>query len=438
MPQDPLNVHEEEVSLRDYINVIIKRKKIVLTVFFVSVITSATINFSTPKTYQASSSIMVLPSRIQAAFSPSQVSFGIGKVDVEGERYSQKPAMSLLTHKELLMSDTVFKRVIDALNLTDKSGRTLTPDELRGNLKINGTKKGEETNILELEVTNTNPKEAQEMANAWAKEYIQYNQELISGEIKGTGDFVSSQFETAKQNLFQIEEQIRDFKDKNKIGSKNAELNIKKGKLDDYKRELIDLELNLKSKEDTLAQLKKEIEKQDKFIIVSKAITDDALWQVSSKKKDSSDFAKKKLKSEVINPIYQNLDSRIINAEIDLNTVRPRINYLRKIVALIEEEIKVMEKDISQIEFESVQLNRQAEIYRRTYNNLSSKTEEALIIKQAQLGEVRIVSPAFEPKYPLESNKRLKVAISGIVGLVFGIFLVFFAEYLAKSEITDK
>ena len=53
MPQGFETV-EEEIDLGKYINVIIKRKKIILTIFFLSVIATAIISFSLPKVYQVS------------------------------------------------------------------------------------------------------------------------------------------------------------------------------------------------------------------------------------------------------------------------------------------------------------------------------------------------------------------------------------------------
>ena len=47
-------IYEDEIDLRDYIDVIIKRKKIILTVFFAAVIAATIVNFLTPKVYEAS------------------------------------------------------------------------------------------------------------------------------------------------------------------------------------------------------------------------------------------------------------------------------------------------------------------------------------------------------------------------------------------------
>jgi len=45
--------YKEEIDLRDYINIIIKRKKLILIVFFVSVIVTAVVSFLMPQIYQS-------------------------------------------------------------------------------------------------------------------------------------------------------------------------------------------------------------------------------------------------------------------------------------------------------------------------------------------------------------------------------------------------
>ena len=48
------NYAEDEINLRDYINTILKRKKLILSVFFVAVVTTAVVSFLMPKVYEVS------------------------------------------------------------------------------------------------------------------------------------------------------------------------------------------------------------------------------------------------------------------------------------------------------------------------------------------------------------------------------------------------
>ncbi len=47
-------IQEDEIDLKEYIKVIIKRKKLILTVFLISVIVTAVVSFLMPKVYEIS------------------------------------------------------------------------------------------------------------------------------------------------------------------------------------------------------------------------------------------------------------------------------------------------------------------------------------------------------------------------------------------------
>ncbi len=79
-------------------------------------------------------------------------------------------------------------------------------------------------------------------------------------------------------------------------------------------------------------------------------------------------------------------------------------------------------------------LTRQLDICTRAYGNLSSKIEEARIVKAMELGEVKLVSTAFEPRRPVAPNKRRNVTVAGIVGLMVGVFMAFCLEFWQKSQ----
>jgi len=424
-------IYEDEIDLREYINVIIKRKKLILAIFLVAVVVSAIASFFQPKVYMATVSIMITPSKLQNALQPSTVLLDVGKKGSTGEYLTSQPSLSLNTHEVLLKSSLILERVIRKLNLKDSSGGVLSNEALSKKVKV---KMPKETNLIELVVSDAKPQEAMEIANTWAREYVGYSQELILGEVKGAGDFVVDQFEIARKNLFNAEEKVNDFNKRYKLDLMKAELAIKKATLGGYSNELAGMELGLKTKEDSLSELKKQIATQEKFIIVSKAITDDALWQVSSKEKSSAGINKSGLRSEIINPIYQDLETRIVNIEIEINTLRPRVEYLNKSIESVKSESRELENDIIQKEFDLTQLTREVDICKKTYNIFSDKIEEARIIKAAQLGEVKIVSPAIAPSYPAGQNKKQKVAIAGIVSLMLGVFLSFCMEFWQKGK----
>lgn len=69
-------------------------------------------------------------------------------------------------------------------------------------------------------------------------------------------------------------------------------------------------------------------------------------------------------------------------------------------------------------------------------NSLSSKILELEIYKSLNSAENQVVvlSPAVVPETPVSPNKKLNVAIAGVLGLMVAVLGVFIAEYMRKED----
>ncbi len=392
---------DDEIDLRKYIEIIIKRWRFILSIFFIGVSISAISSFIEPKVYKATTILMITPSANQA-------------------------------HITLLKANIVLEKIIKKLNLKDPLGKTIPIENLTK--KMNVQKTSDQDTIVELQVINVNPQTAKDIANAWPEQYIEYRQELLSQEMPGTGDLITTQFEISKKNLLKSENMINNFKKEYKQDLMTAELTLNKKLLNNYKSELAGSELLLKTMSDSLVELKKQIAIQEKFIIVSKAITDDALLQMSSKKNNTDEMDKKKIRSESINPVYQDLETRIVNTDMSLNLLKLRIEYLQKSIEPLIKEIETQDNKIIQKNFEFDQLMRQMDICKKSYDALANRIQGAHDLKLGELGEVKIVSSSNTPQYPIDQGKLKKIALAGFLSLIVGFFLTLFMDFLQKNH----
>lgn len=564
---------ERNLYLRDYIDIIVRGKKIILWVVSISVITTAIISYIMPKVYQGTATIMIMPSKLQSTLSPSQIGLDFEK-KVTGEYLGQKPTISLPTHKALLRSIAVMKRVIQKLKLTDKSGQLIMPDDLASNLDV---KSAQETNIIQLRAYDNSPSMARDIVNTWAQEYVLYSQELISGEVKGTGDFISDQFEIARNNLTQAEQGVKDFDTRDGLSLLRIEMTQKQGELESQSANVYKLEFNIEDKKNNLQKTNEDMEAMtkngiwigefdrkkynDKYFEENElnkeqhalrgkvlAVIDNLRLAEEARNNFINDFKINELREEVKKtrdtliqdrsalaeyerlsrttdanlqsggslerlkqirgPISQNLpdstvweilsleekynffktreqflESKIVQNErelmasekellsretqlkaVDENLNRAQENYnfylekfktlenargltelkiadlefqlfkLRDYVKDLKNEVQVLMGTINQKETKLTELKRRVEIYKKTYDNLSAKTEEARIAKSAQLGEVKLISPAIEVINSVRPNKKQNVFAALAISLMFGVFLVFFQEFLLKKK----
>ena len=404
MPDDNSNArmaydYDDEIDLMDYIKVIVRRRKIILTIFILCVTATAVISLLMPKVYQSSALIMFM---------------------------NKNPKDSLSAQKELLKSKAVLENIVKRLKLTDSSGKPVGPLDISKRLKAERVRGG---NLIRLKAQDSDPGIAQKLADAWAEEYIKYSQKLI----ESPNNFLVGQFENARRNLSQAEDKIRNFKNKYAIDLMQADLSMKKNKLNSERKELMNLELSLKDKKDYLKELQGEIKKHGNFVIVRKLITNNTLWQRENSRR-GGDISNKKLKGGDINLIYQDVKTLLITAEIDFDTSITKIAHLKESIPLLEKEINKLEKGVSQRQFELMQLTDQRDICQRNYDDLWPEIENAHITKIKAVGIAKEVSSPARPKFPIKPKKRMMVLLSAVLGLMLGIFIAFFVEYWQRSE----
>ena len=218
--EEEASIYKDEIDLREYVQVLVKRKKLIIGIFLVAVVSAAIASLFLPKVYKASASIMVTPSKIQSILSPARLFLDPGE-ERQGEYVVQKPTISIPTHRTLLKSAAVLQRVMTSLKSAGKLDEDLALERFSERLEVKGT---EETNVLSLSVEDREPNRAKEAANIWAEEYVKYSLELIGGEILGSGTFVLEHFKRAEDDLAKADAAVKDFDVKERLSLMEIEL----------------------------------------------------------------------------------------------------------------------------------------------------------------------------------------------------------------------
>ncbi|HOQ17087.1 MAG TPA: Wzz/FepE/Etk N-terminal domain-containing protein [Defluviitaleaceae bacterium] len=102
---------EQEISLRELIEVLLKNKKLIAIITGVSLIFSLILSFTTPPVYEARTTLLVNP--IGAQQKSKEITSSMDVLDT----ISQYPEISVQTYKEQFLSAEVLKGTIDELGL---------------------------------------------------------------------------------------------------------------------------------------------------------------------------------------------------------------------------------------------------------------------------------------------------------------------------------
>ena len=84
---------------------------------------------------------------------------------------------------------------------------------------------------------------------------------------------------------------------------------------------------------------------------------------------------------------------------------------------------------IGSLKVEKEFLTKELEVYQEIYKQLRIQLEQQRLEASKDETLFRIIDPALEPEHPSKPKKLLIVALSAVVSLFFGIFLVFLIEF---------
>lgn len=417
-----MNDRKADIELADYFKIIWKRKVLIILCTFIAMVVVACINLLRPNIYRATASLVVLPPEYKTELMP--------------------PTFSVHTYKNLLKSPELVKGIIDTVqpnNMTVEGlTRRLNTDIIQEKY---GTNRISYSPLILLHVDSNHPKRARDIANTWADLFIEKMRGLGFESKVGALAFITSQFEETENNLVESEEKLKDFQSKWRIELLEKEIEQKGKNLIVYESELDAVQLDIEATRNELAQMEEEIRTQTEFIILSKAITDDALWEKVTQESSyalGEDLNHLKLREETLNPIYQNLRQRIVNDRVNINRLRAKKESLEGMIRQGRKEIGQLQNTIVEKRLEQERLIRSVENLKKTYTVLAGKAESARLARTEESEDVKIATRAVTPGRKIGPNRKKNVITAGMVAFIVAVLLAIFLEYVKMDSSTPR
>ncbi|MGH9338151.1 MAG: GNVR domain-containing protein, partial [Acidobacteriota bacterium] len=184
-------------------------------------------------------------------------------------------------------------------------------------------------------------------------------------------------------------------------------LDAKQAQFNEYQVKLGDLRLSLKTTEHRLKTLRTEVEAQPQFLVISKAITDDALFNKTDKDgKISEELARLKLQSQEINPVYQTLINELVTTKITYGSLIPQREHLTSEITTIKKETEDLRKDLDNRKLRYATLERARDVGLKNLTASREKGLDALKLTTANELEILKVNRAYGLAQ-LESARKL-------------------------------
>ncbi|MGV8145860.1 MAG: GumC family protein [Alkaliphilus sp.] len=415
----------EEISLKELIEVLLKRKALIIAITVIAIFASGVLSFFVlDPMYESKAVIMVSDFAIRLE-APRLEDDGIENI-LAG--LSQFPVLTMETYKQQAASPEVLLAVIEELNLEEEYNvRTLA------NIISISTIK--DTNLISVEVKHNSPEKASQIANVFADKFIAFVSEKTKERSTVASQYIEEQKLIEKQKLDDALIELKEFLAQPDGTSEiSKELNAKLGLLTSFKTQIVQNRLTLEVLTKSLQETKNQLKNTPQKFVTTRSILEDTLLADvirESTGQVSQEIAPIQMETEEMNSIYISLTSRIANDNISIAGMKTRIANLSKAINDTQEEIETLQAKLAEKQHEERIINQRVSISQGIHDSFNRKHEELRVAESAQIGKdsMLVMSRAIPGDVPVAPRKALNVAIAAVLGVMMGVFIAFFVEY---------
>lgn len=416
----------DEINIRELIETIWRGKVIIAVITIVAILFSGVVSFFyLPKTYEARTVLMANPIDLNNA--------SLGASNDLIEYLTKLPTMTIQTYLEQILTPEVLNGTIQTLNLRDSTGKFITAGSLRGRLAVRNIGG---TNLLEILVTDVEPEQAAQIANAMAESFIAY----ITANTLRLGqqavDLITEQLEMEEQNLNNKSKALADYwKDNRNIDVLKGEVSNLKSKLVAGQARLLELNQLIAASQEALRLLQAEV-------IATPGLNPDDFWfnvdldDLGTNNQLNIGLGTDNLSQALLRIEINKLQSRLI-ADISEKTA------LDVQVGELDSSLTVRQIELTEEEYKFNALNRDMQMAQQAYDAYQQKYKDAMLTAASDIGKSSVVvtSLASVPEAPVSPNKMMNLIIAAFLGIILGVFVVLFRDYWRRSKpaaVTEK
>jgi capsular exopolysaccharide synthesis family protein len=438
---------EAKLHFLDYWRIIRIRKAIIITVFLITAIIATAVTFILPESYSATCRIEV----------------EAGGADIQS--LNGAPVASALPYDaffmqntfEIMQSEVVLSNAVNELNLNEVwgkkyyNGETLKTTETMDLLKRRmDLKPVRNTKLIAITVYSEDKNECALLANTIAKAYQEYRLNLVQQvPAGGLKVYVQEAADLAARidatnaivQLLRGQLKIKD-SDPNAM---NSSPTLNEEMMRTYNSQMLEGERHCKEEETKLAKLKSlDPEKLRDVLptVTEDSMLSDLLGKLHSDQQEyvglTNDYAAAdphiiRIQS-TIQELNHEIDERVagimMGLETDVSSLKANLDSLKESVETAKKNDQ-QEQELGQPYWEAKRNAGQLMDFQKL---LAAKIEaEKLDLKTPTTSLVRITDYAQPAVDPVKPNKPLNITLGLIFGLIMGVGLAFFIEYLDTS-----
>lgn len=435
------SVQEARLHFLDYWRVIKTRKIIVFLVFLLVVLTVFTVTLFQPKIYMASTRIKVEQER------PTVAVF-------EQMQYPSYDPYFLQTQYEIIQSQKILYPVVERLGLQRRGtepGMELPIDfafrRLKGQLSV---RRFRDTSLIEIAVFDRDPRLAADIANVIAEVFERDRLEVKRQQTQKGIDKLREEVVQQLERLRQVQEKVERLRKELNVpvfGSLFSPVKLDDLTLQQMESQLTQARVDAVGREARLKEVSK-LTPQELRNAIATLINDPNVQTLLQNLTDTEtrlealkeDYGPEHPTVRAViatrDKLQQQLDERLEGIkrsfEVDYLVAKARVDELQKQLDDAKSASLILEGE-RYLPFRNAQ--REEELEARLYDAVKSRLQQASIELEVPRSPVEVIDRAVPPlpQHYVRPSLWLNVTIGAVVGLVLGVALAFFIEFLDTS-----
>jgi succinoglycan biosynthesis transport protein ExoP len=443
---------EETLDLRQIIQILIRRKAIIITLFIASVMVAFISSKYMTKIYVSTATILVNNSTKASEF-------------LFLDNFTELGGNKVQNYVEVLRSRTLAKRAMESLGYNyDIYSSEFS--QFRNSISIQPVTG---TENIRISVQSEIPEEAARIANAMVYSFIEFTREMNQEQARNARLFIEEQLSIVASDLVKSETMLQMYREEERVLAPTEETRIILNQLTQLQTQKAEMEMAKYENNNKIEEIRKRLSQEDSKFVYSTSVINNPMLstlkqrltqleaelagiktqyspqhpsilalqaQINEVEVQMANEVEQIISGETIttNPIYQSLLQELISLEINSILYSSNIEALdANILKLDEQLVELPEKELT-----LARLTRDLNVTEQIYLLLRNKYEEIRIQEAMQTANVTLIDEGIIPKNPIKPNVKLNLTIAGVLGLFVGIGLVFFLEYLDTSIKTPE
>jgi polysaccharide biosynthesis transport protein len=473
----------EEVHLRDYLDVLLRRKWLIINALLLTFVTTLIVTLAQPKLYQASATLEVAPKDQKVTKFEEMAESGMATREfyetqvqlLQSREMARRVVQALDLRHHPVVADLLFGDEAPGLLARAKAGlkamvRSLIPEKEeaaapRGAIDAATLEEARLVNFISSNLTVTPSRTAmlievaylspdremsQAVVNGLTGEFVRWQMEKKMDASDLAREFLMKQIDRAKISLEKAEEELNRFAQAAGIVSMNSRQNSILVQLEDLNTALAKAEADMIGKQALYTQALK-----NGPSVLPEVMDSSLIGELKGEyARLQAEYEKLSVTFKDDYPTVRALLGRMHSIETRMReeeqkifeTVRNRYEAAAERVVALKERVDAQQQEAMDLNERATQykiMAREVETNKQIYQSLLERAREIESMAGISSSNIHIVDAARLPILPAKPDVRRNLLLAVVLGLFAGVGLAFFLEYFTDQianpdEITDR